>query len=128
MISSDTEGCFWKDIFSTIQNQIYLSNSKKLWTLLYLSNILPFWLFLLENNINRPVILSGWINCYPRYSMKSKINLLLPFSISSRSSATASHMLLTNLFFHLFAYHTVLDTVLFFQITGPPSPISKGVG
>ena len=98
----------------------------------FLSNILPFWLFLLENNINLPVILSGWVNCYPMYSMKSKINVLLPFLISSRSSATASQMLLTNLFFciffHLFAYYTVLDTVLFFQITGPPSPISKGVG
>ena len=80
------------------------------------------------NNANLLFLLNAQINCYPRFKTKSKINLLLPFSINSRSSATTFHSLLTNLFLYilLFAYHAVLDSVLLFHITGPPNPISEG--
>lgn len=98
----------------------------------FLSNILPFWLFLLENNINLLVILSGWVNCYPMYSMKSKINVLLPFLISSRSSATASQMLLTNLFFCIFFPFICLlystGYCFIFSDNRPSKPNFKGSG
>ena len=54
------------------------------------------WLFLSENNTNLPILLKARINRYPKYNMKSKINLLLPFSINSRSFAPAFHALLTS--------------------------------
>ena len=85
------------------------------------------WLFLSENNTNLPILLKARINRYPKYNMKSKINLLLPFSINSRSFAPHSMdcSLALLLYIFSFPYPTVLDTVLLFLITGPPNQISK---
>ena len=66
-----------------------------------------------------------------RYSMKNKINLLLPFSINfSFSPLHPTHCSLHLLLYNLsFAYRRILDTVnriqSSIQITGPPNLLSK---
>ena len=54
--------------------------------------------------------------------MKNKINLLLSFSINSRSFAPAFQALLTTSFslYFSFVYHTLMDTFLVLYITGSP--------
>ena len=45
--------------------------------------------------IDLPILLNAKIIRYPRYNMKNKMNLFLPFSINSRFFASAFHALLT---------------------------------
>ena len=58
----------------------------------------PSWLFLRENNTNLPILLWVQIILFLRENMKNKINLLLPFSVNSRSFAPAFHPLPTAYF------------------------------
>ena len=48
--------------------------------------------------IDLPILLNAKIIRYPRYNMKNKMNLFLPFSINSRSFVSAFHALLTTSF------------------------------
>lgn len=88
------------------------------------SDFINSWLFLRENNTN----LVSFLN-YPRYNIKNKMSLFLPFSFSINSMSFAHIQDIarhTSFSINSFIAHsTVLKTVLLFYMADPPNQISK---